>query len=58
MLKVSLCENYNILDLDDARLLGIEIVLKHCDDEIKLLFANVMMMMMMIGVLRPLLCTR
>jgi len=57
MLKVSLCENYNILDLDDARLLGIEIVVKNSDDEIKLLFANVMMMMM-IGVLRPLLCTR
>jgi len=39
----SLGENCNIEDLGDARLVGIEIVFKNDDDEIKLLFVNIYM---------------
>ena len=41
--RKALGEKCNIVDLDDARLLGIEIVIKNNDDEIKLLFVNIYM---------------
>ena len=41
--RKSLGEKYNIVDLDNARRLGIEIAIKHYDDEIKPLFVNIYM---------------
>ena len=43
LLTKSLGDNSNIVDLDDARLLGIEIVIKNNNNEIKLLFVNIYM---------------
>ena len=41
--RKSLGEKCNIVDLDDTRLLGIEIAINNNDDEIKLLFVNIYM---------------
>jgi len=41
--RKSLGEKCNIVDLDNTRLLGIEIAIKNNDDEIKLLFVNIYM---------------
>jgi len=41
--RKSLGEKYNIVDLNDAKLLGMEIAIKNNDDEIKLLFVNIYM---------------
>jgi len=42
--RKSLGETCNIVDLDDGRLLGIEVDIKNNDDEIKLLFVNIYML--------------
>jgi len=42
--RKSLGENCNIVDFDDVRLLGIEIVIKNNDDEIKLLLVSIYML--------------
>ena len=41
--RKSVLEKCNIADLDDARLLGIEIVIKNNNDEINLLFVYIYM---------------
>jgi len=41
--RKSLGDKCNIVDLDDTRLLCMEIAIKHNDDEIKLLFVNIYM---------------
>ena len=43
LLRKSLGEKCNIVDLDNTRLLGIGIAIKNNDDEIKLLFVNIYM---------------